>query len=60
MSIWPLDHVAVPDCIPTLPLAFVQRSLEIAGFHDRFDVVLSAHEVAAPKPAPDPYLVMTR
>src|SRR5665811_56221 len=38
------------------PLAFVQRSLQIAGFHDRFDVVLSAHEVAAPKPAPDPYL----
>ncbi len=38
------------------PLAFVRRSLEIAGFHDRFDVVISAHEVAAPKPAPDPYL----
>jgi HAD superfamily hydrolase (TIGR01509 family) len=38
------------------PLAFVQRSLEIVGFTDRFDVVLSAHEVAAPKPAPDPYL----
>jgi HAD superfamily hydrolase (TIGR01509 family) len=38
------------------PLVFVRRSLEIAGFHDRFDVILSAHEVAAPKPAPDPYL----
>jgi HAD superfamily hydrolase (TIGR01509 family) len=38
------------------PLAFVRRSLQIVGFHDRFDVVLSAHEVAAPKPAPDPYL----
>lgn len=38
------------------PLIFVERSLEIVGFHDRFDVVLSAHEVAAPKPAPDPYL----
>jgi HAD superfamily hydrolase (TIGR01509 family) len=38
------------------PLAFVRRSLEIVGFTDRFDVVLSAHEVAAPKPAPDPYL----
>jgi HAD superfamily hydrolase (TIGR01509 family) len=34
----------------------VQRSLEIVGFTDRFDVVLSAHDVAAPKPAPDPYL----
>jgi HAD superfamily hydrolase (TIGR01509 family) len=38
------------------PLAFVRRSLEIVGFMDRFDVVISAHEVAAPKPAPDPYL----
>jgi HAD superfamily hydrolase (TIGR01509 family) len=38
------------------PLRFVRRSLEIVGFHDRFDVVLSAHEVAAPKPSPDPYL----
>jgi HAD superfamily hydrolase (TIGR01509 family) len=42
------------------PLIFVQRSLEIVGFHDRFDVVLSAHEVAAPKPAPDPYLEACR
>ncbi len=38
------------------PLIFVQRSLEIVGFDQTFDVVLSAHEVAAPKPAPDPYL----
>ena len=42
------------------PLAFVRRSLEIVGFHDHFDVVLSAHEVAAPKPAPDPYLEACR
>jgi HAD superfamily hydrolase (TIGR01509 family) len=42
------------------PLSFVQRSLEIVGFVDRFDVVLSAHEVAAPKPAPDPYLEACR
>jgi len=42
------------------PLRFVRRSLEIVGFHDRFDVVLSAHEVAAPKPAPDPYLEACR
>jgi HAD superfamily hydrolase (TIGR01509 family) len=42
------------------PLAFVRRSLEIAGFEDRFDVVVSAHEVAAPKPAPDPYLEACR
>lgn len=42
------------------PLVFVRRSLEIVGFADRFDVVLSAHEVAAPKPAPDPYLEACR
>jgi len=38
------------------PLIFVQRSLEIVGFDQIFDIVLSAHDVAAPKPAPDPYL----
>lgn len=42
------------------PLRFVQRSLEIVGFTDSFDIVLSAHEVAAPKPAPDPYLEACR
>ncbi len=42
------------------PLAFVTRSLELAGFEDQFDVVLSAHEVVAPKPAPDPYLEACR
>ena len=42
------------------PLAFVLRSLELVGFEGHFDVVLSAHEVAAPKPAPDPYLEACR
>lgn len=42
------------------PLAFVRRSLEIVGLIDRFDVVISAHEVARPKPAPDPYLEACR
>jgi HAD superfamily hydrolase (TIGR01509 family) len=42
------------------PLAFVRRSLEIVGFEDRFDAVVSGHEVAAPKPAPDPYLEACR
>jgi HAD superfamily hydrolase (TIGR01509 family) len=42
------------------PLRFVRRSIELAGFEDCFDVVLSAHEVAAPKPAPDPYLEACR
>jgi len=42
------------------PLRFVRRSIEIVGFEDLFDVVLSAHEVAAPKPAPDAYLEACR
>ena len=42
------------------PIAFVRRSLEIVRFEDRFDVVVSAHETAAPKPAPDPYLEACR
>jgi HAD superfamily hydrolase (TIGR01509 family) len=42
------------------PLAFVRRSLEIVGLDDQFDVVISAHEVASPKPAPDPYLEACR
>jgi HAD superfamily hydrolase (TIGR01509 family) len=42
------------------PLAFVTRSLQLVGFEGVFDVVLSAHEVAAPKPAPDPYLEACR
>jgi HAD superfamily hydrolase (TIGR01509 family) len=42
------------------PLAFVNRSLQLVGFEGHFDVVLSAHEVAAPKPAPDPYLEACR
>jgi HAD superfamily hydrolase (TIGR01509 family) len=42
------------------PIAFVRRSLEIAQFEDRFDAVVSAHETAAPKPAPDPYLEACR
>jgi HAD superfamily hydrolase (TIGR01509 family) len=42
------------------PLAFVTRSLQLVGFEGLFDVVLSAHEVAAPKPAPDPYLEACR
>jgi HAD superfamily hydrolase (TIGR01509 family) len=42
------------------PLRFVRRSIELAGFEGFFQVILSAHEVAAPKPAPDPYLEACR
>ncbi len=42
------------------PMPFVRRSLEIVGFEDVFDVLVSGHDVAAPKPAPDPYLEACR
>jgi HAD superfamily hydrolase (TIGR01509 family) len=59
--LWTLAGRGTPiGLVSNSPLAFVQRSLEIAGFDDRFDVVVSAHEVAAPKPAPDPYLEACR
>jgi HAD superfamily hydrolase (TIGR01509 family) len=38
------------------PMPFVRRSLEIVGLVGIFDVLVSGHDVAAPKPAPDPYL----
>jgi HAD superfamily hydrolase (TIGR01509 family) len=42
------------------PLVFVERSLEIVGFEAIFDTIVSGHEVAKPKPAPDPYLEACR
>ena len=42
------------------PITFVRRSLEIVELQHLFDVVVSAHETAAPKPAPDPYLEACR
>jgi HAD superfamily hydrolase (TIGR01509 family) len=42
------------------PMRFVRRSLEIVGLEAIFDVVVSGHDVAAPKPAPDPYLEACR
>jgi HAD superfamily hydrolase (TIGR01509 family) len=56
-----LREQSVPlGLVSNSPLRFVRRSIELAGFEDFFEVVLSAHEVAAPKPAPDPYLEACR
>jgi HAD superfamily hydrolase (TIGR01509 family) len=56
-----LGEQGVPlGLVSNSPLRFVRRSIELAGFQEHFDVVLSAHEVAAPKPAPDPYLEACR
>ncbi len=37
---------------------FTRRKLELVGVLDRFDTVLGMGEVAAPKPAPDPFLAL--
>jgi HAD superfamily hydrolase (TIGR01509 family) len=42
------------------PMVFVRRSLELVGLLDAFEVIVSGHEVARPKPAPDPYLEACR
>jgi HAD superfamily hydrolase (TIGR01509 family) len=42
------------------PRAFLERALEAAGLHDRFGCVLSAEDVARPKPAPDLYVALAR
>jgi len=38
------------------PPHFIARALELVGLADGFGAVVSGHEVAAPKPAPDAYL----
>lgn len=41
-------------------MQFATRALELAGLDGFFDAMVSGHEVAAPKPAPDPYLEACR
>ena len=53
-------HSVPLGLVSNSPLRFVRRSIELAGFEHHFDVILSAHEVAAPKPAPDSYLEACR
>jgi HAD superfamily hydrolase (TIGR01509 family) len=38
------------------PRDFIARALDVSGLAERFDAVLSAQDVALPKPAPDIYL----
>jgi HAD superfamily hydrolase (TIGR01509 family) len=42
------------------PRSFVERTLEISGLRERFACVLSAQDVARPKPAPDLYVELAR
>lgn len=38
------------------PRRFIEKAIDAVGYAPHFDVIVSAHEVARPKPAPDPYL----
>jgi HAD superfamily hydrolase (TIGR01509 family) len=52
-----LDLIAVPVGVASnSPRSFVERTLDWAGVRDRFGCVLSADDVAHPKPAPDLYI----
>ncbi len=42
------------------PRTLVDIALEVSGFAGLFDAVLSGYEVAAPKPAPDVYVEISR
>jgi HAD superfamily hydrolase (TIGR01509 family) len=42
------------------PRSFVERTLAAAGLRERFGCVLSAGDVAHPKPAPDVYIALAR
>jgi HAD superfamily hydrolase (TIGR01509 family) len=56
-----LDRVQVPVGVASnSPRTFVERTLEVAGLRDRFACVLSADDVAHPKPAPDVYVALAR
>jgi HAD superfamily hydrolase (TIGR01509 family) len=52
-----LRQLAIPTgLVSNSPARFIARALELVGLEGRFDVIVSGHEVAAPKPAPDAYL----
>ena len=52
-----LDERSIPRCIATSSSPqFAARVLEITGLADRFDFVITAHDVEHGKPAPDIYL----
>jgi HAD superfamily hydrolase (TIGR01509 family) len=56
-----LDRIEVPVGVASnSPRPFVERTLEAAGLRGHFGCVLSADDVAHPKPAPDLYLELAR
>lgn len=56
-----LREAGIPvGLVSNSPRRFIERSHEMAVTGMPFDVVISAHEVPEPKPAPDPYLEACR
>ncbi len=52
-----LHGAAVPTAVVSnSPASFIARALDLVGLGDGFGVIVSGHDVAAPKPAPDAYL----
>ncbi|MFI5121404.1 MAG: HAD family hydrolase [Vicinamibacteria bacterium] len=52
-----LRKLGVPTgLVSNSPARFIARALELVGLAGEFGVVVSGHDVAAPKPAPDAYL----
>jgi HAD superfamily hydrolase (TIGR01509 family) len=52
-----LAGIGVPIAVVSnSPARFIARALELAGAAESFSVVVSGHDVPAPKPAPDAYL----
>jgi HAD superfamily hydrolase (TIGR01509 family) len=56
-----LDALDLPVGVASnSPRTFVERTLAAAGLRERFGCVLSADDVAHPKPAPDLYIGLAR
>jgi HAD superfamily hydrolase (TIGR01509 family) len=52
-----LREVEVPiGLVSNSPPRFIERAAGLVGIASQFGVIVSGHEVAAPKPAPDAYL----
>ncbi len=54
------DREVPVGLVSNSPRLFIDVALELVEMSGCFDVVVSGHEVAAPKPAPDPYLEACR
>ena len=50
------EHGLPTGVVSNSPSRFIARALNLVGLSESFDVVVSGHEVLAPKPAPDAYL----